>query len=237
MFGWDDVILGGIGLFGNLFGANKQSKAAQQAAKAQADAARYAADLQAKATAEALAFQRQQADRDYAMAETNRRANYDQWRAREGRLSTAGQWLGLPSRDIPNYVPMSGGSYLPGEPNPNGGPTPTKGGGEIPKTTGDVAKDMALANQIAGTNHTDPQYWIQAGYAKDPQYFFEKMLGKDAGAQDASPMGPYARAAGAAQRPTTAAAYLGGGPNYSQVPVSPGLVMPTYRPMSAGSYL
>ena len=82
-----------------------QSHAAGEAAKQQTSAANYAADQQAKATADALAFQRQQAAQDQENFNSTSSANYGQWAAREARLSSIGQALGLPARNIPAFVP------------------------------------------------------------------------------------------------------------------------------------
>jgi hypothetical protein len=81
-----------IGAIAGLGGAKKQAKATQ-----------HAADLQSQAAAQALRFQQEQAARDQANFETTQHANYDQWAARENRLSTFGQMVGLPSRQIPAY--------------------------------------------------------------------------------------------------------------------------------------
>lgn len=104
------IIGAGLGLFGSLFGAHEQSAAADKAAQIQADAARYAADQARQANEEALAFQKAQADRDFQISETNRRANYDQWAAREARVGTLAQLAGLPARQIPAYVSLQTGS-------------------------------------------------------------------------------------------------------------------------------
>lgn len=107
------------------------SRSANKAAKAQTDAANYAADQQLKANREALAFQERQAQRADLLAETNRRANYDMWAAsaaHEGAVSDAsrrqqydiwasgqrrlgtvvGRALGLGPREVPGYVPTPG---------------------------------------------------------------------------------------------------------------------------------
>jgi len=69
-------------------------------------AAGSAADAQLQATREALQFQREQAAQDFVNADATRRANYDQWRAQQGRLSTLGQMVGMKPFDIPAYVPL-----------------------------------------------------------------------------------------------------------------------------------
>lgn len=92
-------------------GSNAYTKGAAQ----QTAATNYAADSQAKSNADTLAFQREQSARDLMMAESTQRANYDQWAAREGRLSSLGELIGAGPRNIPSYVPIgqSGGATSP----------------------------------------------------------------------------------------------------------------------------
>lgn len=112
---------------GAIVGAHKQSKAATHAADLVSTATSHAADLEAEANAKELAFKQEQAKRDYMTAEANRRANYDQWRAREGRLGTLGEMIGQGSRQLPEYVPLPAYSET-GAPNqPGGGGTNERG--------------------------------------------------------------------------------------------------------------
>lgn len=97
------------------------SHAAGEAADKQTAAANYAADVQAKSAAEALAFQKQQAAQDLANAQAASRGNYDQWAARQGRLSTLGQMVGMKPFQIPAYVPIQS---VP-QATPSGPNTPT----------------------------------------------------------------------------------------------------------------
>lgn len=200
MFGWDDIIVGGIGAFANLFGAHKQASAAEKAAKINSESARYAADLQSRAQAQSQAFQEAEARRDQANWEAAQHANYDMYANRYRAATQLGDTIGFHLPDLPAYVPSvaSGQGGAPAQ-----AAAPAQGGGGVPKSTGDLNKDLALANQISGGTvgggeHSDPSYWAKAGYANDPQYFFEKMLGKDATGKDAPVRGPYAKAAGAA---------------------------------------
>lgn len=101
-----------------IYAANKQSGAVKDSARMQVDAANHAADAQAKSTAEALAFEKEQAARDYGMQESNRHANYDQWAAGQHRLGTIGEMVGLGPREIPGYVPLPG-SPTTGAPPPD----------------------------------------------------------------------------------------------------------------------
>jgi hypothetical protein len=99
-----------------------------------AHAAGNAADDQLKANEDAL--QAQQANQAYAnqVAETNRRANYDQWAAREGQLSSVGQMLGLPARQIPDYVPLPPGAST-AVPGSSYQPPPVVSPGATPSVT------------------------------------------------------------------------------------------------------
>lgn len=101
---WGAVAGAAIGLFGSLFGAHMASSAATKSAQIQADAQLKAQQLQAKSAADALAFTKQQAQQTYLTDETNRRANYDQWAAREGRLGSVEDLLGYGPRNTPAYV-------------------------------------------------------------------------------------------------------------------------------------
>lgn len=104
------IALGAGTATAGVIGAKIQSNAAKKAADTQAASANYAADVQAKSNAESLAFQREQAAQDLARANALQEGNYNQWAAREGRLSNFGQMLGLPARTIPPYVPIPGAS-------------------------------------------------------------------------------------------------------------------------------
>jgi len=74
-------------------------------AKMQSDALGDASNAQAKAAADTLAFNRQQAEADYRNQEVNRRANYDQYVAHQGGNNTIRAALGLKPVAIPTYVP------------------------------------------------------------------------------------------------------------------------------------
>lgn len=118
--------------------ADTQAAAAKDAADKQTAAANYAAEQQAKSTAEALAFQKQQAAQDQANFNSTSGANYGQWAAREGRLSSIGQALGLPARDIPAFVP-----------------SPTLSSSQTAPTSG----PMPSGQQPSG-NLSDPNAWM-----------------------------------------------------------------------------
>ncbi len=99
----------GAAAAGSLASASKQAGAAKDAAQLQTDAQNHAADVQAKSTADALAFQQQQAAIANAQAEANRHGNYDISAARTARLGSISEALGGPSASMPAYVPLPTG--------------------------------------------------------------------------------------------------------------------------------
>lgn len=239
---WGALIGAGIGLFGSLFGAHKQSQGVQQ----QVDAAKYAADLQAKATAEALAYTRAQADREYAMAESTRHANYDQWAAAQRRLGTVGQMLGLGDRDIPAYVPFPGAG---------GGSTGAPSANQPPQGLQDVYASVRAQGAPTANSLND---FIAAARAKgyDAQPFMYgntpsgnevlvngqklKLTVGDAGQPNAGWYQWGANDGGGGRAVPRPGMRIGTPADYlnvaAPVPVSPGLQMPGYRVPSAGSY-
>lgn len=104
------LITAGIGATTTAIGAKLSSNAARDAANAQVQAANKAAELQAQSNAQALEFQKQQAAQDLTTANATQQANYNQWAARERRLSNFGAALGLSPRDIPAYQPIPNAS-------------------------------------------------------------------------------------------------------------------------------
>lgn len=102
---WLDLFKVGSGLLGNIYGANAQSSAADQAASITAAAEKYIADLTAKSNADALAFNKSTAENAFQNNEVGRQTTYGQWAAKEGRLGYLGDLMGLPARQIPSYIP------------------------------------------------------------------------------------------------------------------------------------
>src|SRR3954468_16485095 len=104
------ALIGAVGATVNgvaSYKAGSKAAQAQQAATAAAMASQdKATEAQSKSAADTLQFEKDQAARDYAAQETARRANYDQWGARESRIGSLGEALGLPARNIPAYVPL-----------------------------------------------------------------------------------------------------------------------------------
>jgi hypothetical protein len=79
-----------------------------------AGASIYGAHKQGQANSKALTFEREQAQQAAQDAEIARRANYDQWKARQQRLNTITGVLGWGSQNIPAYVPGQVPNYMPG---------------------------------------------------------------------------------------------------------------------------
>lgn len=89
-------------------GANAARRGAEESTRG----ANYAADRQLEASREAERFARQQAQQQWAQQEADRRANYDQWVARERRLGSIAEQLGYGRREIPGYVPSVDPRYV-----------------------------------------------------------------------------------------------------------------------------
>lgn len=138
---------------GAIVGGTMQSRAASGAAKQQTQSANYAADKQAEASRAAEAFQRQQAQNTYQNNEATRHANYDQWKAREGRLGSIGEALGYGRREVPDYVPSVDPRFTGGGAPPI--PPPTPGGNGL-RTGPDGTMYDAQGNAIPDTG---PYAW------------------------------------------------------------------------------
>jgi hypothetical protein len=138
----------------------------------QVAAANHAADVQAKSAADALAFQKAQAETDWQNSQVTNRANYDQWAAAEGRKSGLGALIGLGPRDIPAYQPGIDPGFTTGA-TPSSTPTspltPQAGTpGASAGSSGDPVMDAAIANYKAlgvsptgqGSGPTDIAYFV-----------------------------------------------------------------------------
>lgn len=130
---WGAVAAGGAAATGQIIAGKMQSGAAKKSAQLQTASADKAAELQAQSTREALDFQKAEAARARADAETTRRANYEQWAAQQRRLGTLSQLLGLGAPEIPGYVPLDGtlGAAMPSQNAPPAAPAGT-GGASVP---------------------------------------------------------------------------------------------------------
>jgi hypothetical protein len=137
-----------------LLGAHTTAGAQESAAATQAAAQKYASDRTAEANAATLAFEKDQAAKQLATQNAIQQANYQQWAAREQRLSNFGSMLGLPARDIPAYVP------IPGTANgPTGLPSGASSGTRAVGGPSGVSYQSLVADLNAGK---DPQTAIDA---------------------------------------------------------------------------
>lgn len=151
------VAAAAIGAGASLGGGVLASRSASSAAKQQAQAANQAAQYQSQSTREALDFQKQQAALEMQRSEADRRANYDQWLAREQRLGSLGQMVGLGARNIPGYVPsMQTTSGMPSAP---GGPTPTGAQPNVSAANGAIQPQLEAFFQSRGVPTTEVPYW------------------------------------------------------------------------------
>ncbi len=184
--GLGTALAGGAAAGATVYGASRQSRAAQSAAQLQAQAAREAAAAQERSNAAQLSYLQRESGLDRATAQAMQRGNYNQWAASRRNLNTVGGWLGFPAQEIPGYVPL-----------PEGGSATGEASGAVPSRPGDLAAALKNANDLAYgyAKHQDPNYW-QALWAKDPDYAWKRMLGWQAGASDAARQGPYAPRAG-----------------------------------------
>jgi hypothetical protein len=89
------IVIAGAGTaVASAYAAHKNSSAAEDAAT-----------KQSQSNAEALAFQKQAAENDYKNQEVARKANYDQYVAKQTAMNQVRQGLGLRPVEIPPYVP------------------------------------------------------------------------------------------------------------------------------------
>ena len=110
------VLAAGIAAAGAVGGAAISSRSASGAARRQSEATTEAARLEDEAAKRAEAFQRQQAQQQWAEAEAVRRANYDQWSARQRSLNAFRQKHGYGATEIPGYVASQDPGYGGGPP-------------------------------------------------------------------------------------------------------------------------
>lgn len=178
---WGALIGAGIGLFGGLFGAHMQAKSADKAAQIQSASAKYQADLMAKANADAMAFQKSQAENAFLNSEAARQGNYGIFHAREGRLGTLGEEVGMGPRDIPAYVPgvdpMFGGGGAPAAAPAAGTPAAATGNAMDPAFIAQqVTNELAKYGQKPGPRGSGPgdvAAWvdyIKAGKGWEPYW-------------------------------------------------------------------
>lgn len=117
------VAVAAVTAAGAITGGALSAHASENAANLQTQAANNAAAAQAKSAADTLAFQKAQAAQDLVTANATQKANYDQWAAKEGRLSNLSALTGAGPFTIPDYVPI---------PNAGTGVSPTSGAPSAP---------------------------------------------------------------------------------------------------------
>lgn len=165
---WATIIGAGSQLFGNLFAANQASNAADKGASEAAAAAKYSADLTAKANADAQRFNERSAENAYQNNEAARQGNYGIFAARERRLGSIGEEVGLGAREIPSYVPGvdpgfgTMGEAASGQPFAGaGGVGAMIGGGDILTALTNNYKALGVAPTGPGSGPTDIAYMAQ----------------------------------------------------------------------------
>jgi hypothetical protein len=165
-----------IGVGGQLAGTVLAQQGQSAAATTAANALEYSANLQDAANQRAEVFSRQQAENSFANSEVTRQANYNQWAAREARVSSLGQALGLSARDIPAYVPGVDPNYTGGSSGSSSSSVPLSSDitdaltknyqslGATPTGPGTGPTDLSyFAQRIADTGGLTPQntaYWF-----------------------------------------------------------------------------
>lgn len=159
------VVAAGVTAAGAVAAANSSASGEKDAAQLQTDAANHGADITAKTNADTLAWQKQEAEQTYQQAETDRRANYDQWAAHMGGVNSVGQMLGFGRKPVPGYVPSVDPRYVTAPP-PNGPPvtvtSPQQGQTSAP---GHSAPSIAqlMPPQAAAAPAAPPQLAFESG--------------------------------------------------------------------------
>jgi hypothetical protein len=128
--------------------AAANAAALEKSTALQTTAQTHAADVQTSAADKALAFERQQAAYDASVAETNRKANYDQYVDRQSMLGSVGEALGLPHRNISPYTPLPASPYALTPGDALGQPKPTAPG--APPAGGDPRDPAFINAQLQG---------------------------------------------------------------------------------------
>lgn len=188
-----------------LYGAHKQSEAADNAARLQSDAAKAAAAQQDAAAQRAEAFQRQQAENEWRNSERVQRANYEQQKARLGTIAQFGSQYGVSGIGMPDYVPGTDPGYDTGA-----SPVPASSAGTVagaaPQGIDWTAAPDQLAQQISGyyksrgvSDHETP-YWVgkaaelvaRGKALNDPQYADKRLAASEVFGGGAAPKGSIA---------------------------------------------
>lgn len=232
------LIAAGTTAGASMYAAHKTSESANTAVETETNAQKYAADLQSKASADALAFTQKQSENAYQNSETSRQGNYDQWAAGQRRLGSIDQLIGMGPREIPAYVSgvdphFDGGGAPTG---PGGAPA---GGGSSAAALAAFYKSIGVAPGARGSGGTDLAYYADAidahggPTAANMGYFTDRI--KQDLAKAGSPGG-----AGPSTAPPVGSvnSYLTSGAGtapYAPVAIAPALTMPGVQ--SVNSYL
>jgi len=145
---------------GAAIAAHETAGAAKEGAQLQTTAANHAADLQSAAADKTLALTKQQAETDWRNSQQTQRANYDQWAAREGRLSSLGAMVGLGPREIPAFSEGVDPHFDTGPtaPGPTATPATAAGGDPILAALTKNYADLGVKPTGPGSGPTDIEY-------------------------------------------------------------------------------
>jgi hypothetical protein len=212
------VASGAIGAHAAGSAANTAAGAQTAAMQTQLQAEREATAAQTAASDKQLAYNTQQAALARQDAETNREGDYASWAAREGRLGTIGEALGLPARQIPAFRPLGA------DPSAGGSSGAPVSAATLPKQ-GEVdwtAAPDKLGQQLTGyftsrgVNPGEVPYWVskaaelvQRGQQlNDPAYADKRLAAADVfgaigGRPAAAPAGSIASMTPGYQAPLT----------------------------------
>jgi hypothetical protein len=239
------LIAAGATTGASVYAANKSSGAAETAAKLQTDAANHAADVQSKSTADALAFQRQQAENEWLNSQNTQKANYEQSKARYGSIAGVASQYGLNLAGMPDYAPGVDPHYTdPSTPAPG---TVAGAAGAPPSAPGNLSDPTAWMSLVG--NKPALAQWVTSQGITDPSlvnYYVGKIQGQpganpteQAGSatywsqkikSDPSLGGGAGTVAGAAKTPYSSMVAP------IQTPIAPTTAMPTpYQPGTIGA--
>lgn len=146
-----------MGVTATIIAAAAASGASIYAANKTSDAATNAATLSSQANTQAIDFQKQQAESAYLNSEITRKANYEQWVPSQQRLSSVGELLGMPARNITEYVPGVDPAFT-------GNPAPPTSTTSIDPSKGDLTAQITSYLKSQGVSDAiiakDTPYWV-----------------------------------------------------------------------------
>lgn len=154
------VVSGAIGAHAAGQAANTAAGAQSAAMDKQLQAEREATAATTKATEEQLAYTKGQAALSRQDAETNREGDYEQWAAREGRLSTIGAALGMPERQTPAFRPLGPDSSAGGGAPAQGAPLPKQGEVDWTAPADKLGQQLTGYFQSRGVDAREVPYWV-----------------------------------------------------------------------------